>query len=111
MKQDRVIISVIVPVYNAIQWLDECVQSVLNQTFEKYELILVDDESTDGSGELCDRYAQQYEKIKVIHKNKRPVSIPPSRFSSTSKRVSSTFSLLSVFVVFSPTLSAPDVAR
>lgn len=68
MKQDRVIISVIVPVYNAIQWLDECVQSVLNQTFEKYELILVDDESTDGSGELCDRYAQQYEKIKVIHK-------------------------------------------
>lgn len=68
MGMDKVTISVIVPVYNAAQWLDDCIQSVLNQTFKDYELILVDDGSTDGSSEICDRYAQQHDCVKVIHK-------------------------------------------
>lgn len=68
MKSGQIEISVIVPVYNAVCWLDTCVQSVLNQTFEDYELILVDDESTDGSGEICDKYAKRDKRIKVIHK-------------------------------------------
>lgn len=61
-------ISVIVPVYNAIRYLGECVESILNQTFPHFELILVDDGSTDASGELCDQYASSNERIKVIHK-------------------------------------------
>ena len=61
-------ISVIVPVYNAIRYLGECVESILNQTFPCFELILVDDGSTDASGGLCDQYALKDERIKVIHK-------------------------------------------
>lgn len=61
-------ISVIVPVYNAIRYLGECVESILNQTFTDFELILVDDGSTDASGELCDQYASSNQRVKVIHK-------------------------------------------
>ncbi|MBQ7556595.1 MAG: glycosyltransferase [Lachnospiraceae bacterium] len=59
-------ISVIVPVYNVCDYLDRCVESILSQTFRDYELILVDDGSTDGSGKMCDSYSD--ERIKVIHK-------------------------------------------
>ena len=68
MEKNNVKISVIVPVYNCVDWLADCVESVLKQTFESYELILVNDGSTDGSEELCKQYAEKYEKIKVIHK-------------------------------------------
>ena len=68
MQEKQVKISVIVPVYNAMQWLDACVGSVLNQTFQDFELILVNDGSTDGSGDVCDRYATGDNRIKVIHK-------------------------------------------
>lgn len=61
-------ISVIVPVYQVAQYLSRCVDSLLNQTVRDFELILVDDGSTDGSGELCDRYAAQDSRIRVIHK-------------------------------------------
>lgn len=60
--------SVILPVYNVIPYLDRCIQSVLAQEFVDYELILVDDGSTDGSGEVCDIYSSQYDFIHVIHK-------------------------------------------
>lgn len=62
------IISVIVPVYNCERWLDECIESVLNQTFQEFELILVDDGSTDGSGMICDLYATKDERVRVFHK-------------------------------------------
>ena len=61
------LISVIVPVYKAEKYLDECIQSVLSQTHSDFELILVDDGSPDKSGEICDRYAKEDERIKVIH--------------------------------------------
>lgn len=62
------LISVVIPVYNVEQFLCECVDSVLSQTFEDYEIILVDDGATDSSGKLCDEYAQKDSRIKVIHR-------------------------------------------
>lgn len=61
------IISIIVPVYNAENYIDACIQSVLDQSVECYELILVDDGSTDKSGILCDTWAIDDERIRVIH--------------------------------------------
>ncbi len=62
-------ISVIVPVYNAEQYLTNCIESILSQTFQDYELILIDDGSTDESGVICDEYARKNRQIKVIHQS------------------------------------------
>lgn len=61
------LISVIIPVYNVEKYLEQCVTSVLNQTYRDIEVILVDDGSTDGSPAICDRYAQQDKRVKVYH--------------------------------------------
>ena len=61
-------ISIIVPVYNVEKYLPRCVDSILNQTFTDFELILVDDGSTDRSGIICDQYKKRDNRIKVIHK-------------------------------------------
>lgn len=61
-------ISIIVPVYNLEEYLPKCVDSILGQTFTNFELILVNDGSTDNSGELCDAYARIDSRVKVIHK-------------------------------------------
>lgn len=68
MKISAPKISVIVPVYKAEDYLHRCVDSILVQTFTDFELILVDDGSPDGSGVLCDKYAQIDKRVKVIHK-------------------------------------------
>ncbi len=60
-------ISVIVPVYNVEAYIDGCIKSILSQTFEKFELILVDDGSPDKCGEICDQYARTDSRIIVIH--------------------------------------------
>lgn len=61
--------SVIVPIYNVSKYLPECISSVLQQDFQNFELILVDDGSIDGSGEICDQFQQKDERIRVIHKS------------------------------------------
>ena len=67
-------VSIIVPVYNVEEYLRECVDSVLNQTYSDVEVILVDDGSTDQSGNICDEYAEMDSRIKVIHKKNEGVS-------------------------------------
>lgn len=61
-------ISVIVPVYNVEQYLERCVDSIINQTYKNLEIILVNDGSTDNSGQLCDELAKKDGRIRVIHK-------------------------------------------
>lgn len=61
-------ISIIVPVYNVENYLEKCIDSILNQTFKNFELILVDDGSTDRSGEICEKCKHKDSRIKVIHK-------------------------------------------
>ena len=60
-------ISVIIPVYNTELYIARCIDSVLKQTYENWELILVDDGSGDKSGTICDDYAKEDSRIKVIH--------------------------------------------
>lgn len=62
------LISIICPVYNSKSFLDECILSVLNQTDKAWELVLIDDGSTDGSSDICDYYSFKDSRIKVIHK-------------------------------------------
>lgn len=66
MKQPKV--SIVVPVYNVEKYLDRCMRSLLGQTLKEIEIILVDDGSTDKSPVLCDEYAKQDNRVKVIHK-------------------------------------------
>ena len=67
-------VSIVIPVYNVEEYLRECVDSVLNQTYSDIEVILVDDGSTDQSGNICDEYAEMDSRIKVIHKKNGGVS-------------------------------------
>ena len=75
MPNTKYKISVIVPVYNKKDYLDECIESILSQTYGNLELLLVDDESTDGSGAICDKYADRDERVRVFHqKNGGPTA-------------------------------------
>lgn len=65
---DAILVSVIVPVYNVEAYLSRCIDSLLAQTYPNLEIILVDDGSPDGSGTICDSYAEAHSCIKVIHK-------------------------------------------
>ncbi|MCH5275276.1 MAG: glycosyltransferase family 2 protein [Lachnospiraceae bacterium] len=68
MKQDPPFLSIVVPAYNVENYIRECVDSILSQTFTDFELILVDDGSTDSTGKICDGYAQKDSRIRVLHK-------------------------------------------
>lgn len=68
-------LSVIVPVYNTEKYLRDCIKSILNQTFVDFELILVDDGSTDGSGAICDEYCQLDGRVRAIHQNNGGVTV------------------------------------
>lgn len=62
-------LSIILPIYNVEKYLDRCMKSILKQSFKDYEIILVDDGSTDSSPILCDKYGKQLNKVKVLHKS------------------------------------------
>lgn len=62
------LISIVVPVYNVSQYIEACLISLLSQTYDRVEIVVVDDGSTDSSGEICDYYAQKYkDRIIVVH--------------------------------------------
>lgn len=67
--RENITFSVIIPIYNVEAFLKECIDSVLQQTYKDYEIILVDDGSTDESGAIADTYARNYPSINVIHRN------------------------------------------
>ena len=67
-------ISLVVPVYNVQEYLPECLDSLLGQSFAAIEIILVDDGSTDASAEICDRYAARDGRIRVVHQQNAGVS-------------------------------------
>ena len=68
-------VSIIVPIYKVEKFIGECIESLMNQTFEEIEIILVDDGSPDGSGNICDEYAKKDGRIKVIHQKNSGVSV------------------------------------
>lgn len=67
-------ISVIVPVYNGEKYLDRCINSIVNQTYENIEIIIVNDGSTDNSGAICEKWKEKDERILVIHASNGGVS-------------------------------------
>lgn len=71
---NNVVLSIIVPVYNVELYLRDCVNSILTNNFAEYELILIDDGSTDNSGDICDEYAHKDSRIKVIHQRNMGMS-------------------------------------
>lgn len=72
--RDENLVSVIIPIYNVVSYLERCINSVLAQTYRSLEIILIDDGSTDGSAKICESYAKQDTRIKVIRKANGGVS-------------------------------------
>lgn len=75
MSQDSPLISVVIPVYNVESYLEECLNSVVEQTYSNLQIILVDDGSTDSSGSICDRYASQDSRITVVHQKNQGAGV------------------------------------
>ena len=73
-EKEKVDISIIVPVYNVEKYISCCINSILNQTYKNFELILIDDGSTDNSAKICKEYAILDNRIKVFHKKNEGVS-------------------------------------
>ena len=73
-KDNRPVISVIVPVYNVEKYLRQCIDSILKQSFQNFELLLIDDGSPDESGKICDEYAAKDGRVRVFHKENGGVS-------------------------------------
>ena len=71
---DNDLISIVVPVYNSEQFLSACLNSLLSQTYCFFEIIVVDDGSTDSSGRVCDSYAEKDKRVKVFHQRNGGVS-------------------------------------
>lgn len=74
MREVNKKVTVIVPVYNVEPYLNKCVDSILAQTYRNIEVILIDDGSTDGCGEICDSYKERDERVKVFHTENRGLS-------------------------------------
>ena len=74
MKMQTPKISVIIPVYNVELYLPKCIDSILCQTYTDFELLLIDDGSSDASGKICDMYKENDNRIRVCHKKNEGVS-------------------------------------
>ena len=70
----QALVSVIIPVYNCENYIEKCIESVLLQSYENFEMILIDDGSPDNSGAICDKYAEKDSRVRVIHKSNGGVS-------------------------------------
>lgn len=68
VEKKLVLVSVVVPVYNVVKYVEKCLNSLLEQSYARIEIIVVDDGSADGSGEICDRLAEKDERVRVFHK-------------------------------------------
>ncbi|MDG8803893.1 glycosyltransferase [Streptococcus pneumoniae] len=69
------LVSVVIPVYNVENYLEECIQSVLNQTYTNLDIVLVNDGSTDASAEICDRFAEIDDRARVFHTENRGAAL------------------------------------
>jgi len=70
-----ILVSIIIPVYNAEKYLEQCIDSILQQDFNSYEVLLINDGSSDSSGQICDNYAKLYESVQVYHQANQGVSV------------------------------------
>ena len=84
-RKEEIPISVIIPVYNVADWLDACMESVVNQTFTEFEVILVDDGSDDGSQDKCRQWAKNDSRVSVITKENEGPSKARNRGLSEAK--------------------------
>lgn len=75
MNQNKVKLSIVVPVYNVANYLSACLDSIINQTFVDFEVLLINDGSKDNSGSICDEYAKLDARVKVFHKKNEGVSV------------------------------------
>ena len=64
-------VSVIIPVYNVRRYLRQCLESVISQTYQNIEILIIDDGSTDGGGRICDQFAMRDARIRVVHTDNR----------------------------------------
>lgn len=80
------LISVVVPVYKVEKYLDDCVQSIINQTYQNLQIILVDDGSPDNCPKMCDEYRKKDKRIEVIHKKNGGLSDARNTRYSKGKR-------------------------
>lgn len=78
-------VSIIIPVYNAQKWIAQCIESILNQTYSDFELILINDGSPDNSGKICESFAVHDSRIKVLHKQNGGVSSARNRGLDVAK--------------------------
>ena len=77
--------SVLIPAYNVSDYLAECLESVLNQTYKKWEAIVIDDGSTDDTGEICDSFAEKDNRFKVLHQKNQGISVTRNRLIDCSE--------------------------
>ena len=79
MRNDKTLLTVIVTIYNVVTYIARCIESIINQTYRNIEIILIDDGSTDGSGQICDKYARIDNRIITIHKKMKELYLPDIR--------------------------------